>query len=472
VSAPHPTADHHFPMFHLRPPTGYVNDPNGPVFVDGRWHLFYQYTADTARTSPVMWGHASSEDLASWIHHRVALSPDPQGLDRAGCWSGNTIAVDGQLLAFYSGYQRHHQYQSVLLAVSSDNGHSFGPSTQVVADPQPDEGIVSFRDPFVWWEKDRGLMLVGAGATDARASVRLYESTDLRTWHLLGDIAGLHRENTDRWDTGDMWECPQLVSFDNRDVLLVGTYAHGAGIMQVITLRGRRSGHQLEDPQIALYDEGSNFYAASAARHSQYGPIVWGWATEGRTKDWSIHADWSGMITLPRIVAPSPDGRLSSRPIPTLENLRGSLHTVEREDCSASVADLPAQLELHAVLDTRDRPNPTTTLTLQFSPSERLDLVIDWGAGTVCIDRDQASKDQRAHRGSFTFEDSDITAAECLTLRWFIDGSISELFTSSGRCSTVRFYPTSPPPWTLNATGLTSTDQLSIWPMANPYFAE
>jgi beta-fructofuranosidase len=78
----------------------------------------------------------------------------------------------------------------------------------VLADPPPDEGIVSFRDPFVWWEKDRGLMLVGAGATDARASGRLYESTDLRTWHLLGDIAGLHRENTDRWDTGDMWECP------------------------------------------------------------------------------------------------------------------------------------------------------------------------------------------------------------------------------------------------------------------------
>jgi sucrose-6-phosphate hydrolase SacC (GH32 family) len=216
----------------------------------------------------------------------------------------------------------------------------------------------------------------------------------------------------------------------------------------------------------ALYDEGSNFYAASAARHSQYGPIVWGWATEGRTKDWSIDADWSGMITLPRIVAPSPDGRLSSRPIPTLENLRGTLHTVEREDGSASVADLPAQLELQAVLDTRDRPNSTTTLTLQFSPSERLELVIDWDAGTVCIDRDQASKDQRAHRGSFTFEDSDITAADCLTLRWFIDGSISELFTSSGRCSTVRFYPTSPPPWTLNATGLTSTDRLSVWPMA------
>ena len=134
--------DHHFPRYHVRPPAGYVNDPNGPVFIDGRWHLFFQYTHDTDRRGAVSWGHASSADLASWQLHRPAMSPDPEGPDRGGCWSGNTVLVGSELIAFYSGYLRDHPYQSVVSATSVDNGRSFGPPRQVVADPDPAERIV------------------------------------------------------------------------------------------------------------------------------------------------------------------------------------------------------------------------------------------------------------------------------------------------------------------------------------------
>jgi beta-fructofuranosidase len=429
-------ADHHFPRFHVRPPRGYVNDPNGPIHVDGRWHLYFQYVSDTPRRGAVAWGHASSADLVSWDYHRPAISPDPSGIDRDGCWSGNTVAENGELIAFYSGFRQEHPYQSVVAARSVDGGLSFGRPVQVVDDPAPDERIKEFRDPFVWRHGDGWQMVVGAGVDGGPGSARLYESGDLRTWEFRGPFASMERTRTEAYDTGEMWECPQVLTFEGQDALLISQYSFsGGGTNDVLSIVG---------DVVHRFDHGTNFYAASALRESPLGQLVWGWVTEGRSQEWAVEADWSGMLSLPRTVWLADDGRVASAPVSALAELRQAPVT----GADGVFAGLPAQVEVSAHVAGAAR------FTLRCGENER--LVVHVENGTVTVDRDAASSDPRAQGGRFTFSEPGPT-----TLRWFLDGSVSELFTGSGRSSTVRFYPTTPPPWRLEVTG--DADAVEVW---------
>jgi len=462
------SADHHFPHYHLRPGRGYVNDPNGPIYLDGRWHLYYQYVSDTIRRGSVVWGHASSADLATWRYHRPAISPEPGGGDRDGCWSGNTVLADGGMVAFYSGSRREHPYQSVLTAVSTDGGMSFGPPRPVVPDPEPHEKVVEFRDPFVWQEGERWLMLVGAGDATGRAAARLYWSADLLTWDYHGPFAEMDRHHTNEYDTGEVWECPQFLSFGERGALLVATHKSGPAIGTVLAVTGVQVDDSLRDLQVSRFDLGPNFYAASALRDGPAGPVVWGWVTEGRPAEWSIEADWSGMLSLPRSVSLTTDGRLASRPVAALSTLRTNAlqPQASRHASEATYDDLTAQFELEITLEgSRDDNAAPTRLSLRCGDSEHLDIAVDWKTSTVYVDRDQASGDTRAHGGVYQFEEPAIKSPGPLTMRWFVDGSVSELFTSSGRCSTLRFYPATPPPWRMAITGLDASDSVQIWTM-------
>lgn len=469
TSDPARAGDHRLPRYHVRPRTGYVNDPNGPLYVDSRWHLYFQYTHDTPRRGAVVWGHASSADLVRWRLHRPAMSPDPSGADRDGCWSGNTVLVDGEVTAFYSGYRREHPYQSVLSATSVDGGNSFGPPRQVVADPDPSDGVVVFRDPFVWREAGVWLMVVGAGDAADRASARLYESADLQAWKYRGPFAELPRTRSDDLDSGQMWECPQFIAFGQRGCLLVAAYDVSGGIMHVLAVTGERDEFRLRDTTLSRVDDGSNFYAASALRESDVGPVIWGWATEGRSADWAAEDDWSGMLTLPRSVSLTDDGRLASAPLPGLTSLREAAAGARTgtDEGRRTFRGLPAQFEAELLFAAhRGTDLEPTRLSLRCGPEERLDVAVDWRTGRVTVDRDRASRDPRAHGGSYSFDEPQISASGTLALRWFVDGSISELFTGSGRCSTVRFYPTSPPPWDLELSGLTSDDSVEVWPLS------
>ena len=86
AAAAHP--DRSFPRLHPRPARGWVNDPNGVVFADGRWHVFFQHNPESARHHRIHWGHLSSPDLVRWDAQPVALAPQQGGPDAYGCWTG------------------------------------------------------------------------------------------------------------------------------------------------------------------------------------------------------------------------------------------------------------------------------------------------------------------------------------------------------------------------------------------------
>lgn len=429
--------DHQFPRFHVRPPTGYVNDPNGPLFVDGRYHLYFQYVYDTPRRGPVVWGHASSADLVTWHLHRPALSPHPQSQDRDGCWSGNTVALGAEVVAFYSGSRAGTPYQSVLAATSTDGGSSFGAPRPVVSDPTPDEGVAEFRDPFVWRDPDdTWSMVVGAGGPGG-GDTRLYSSADLQDWKHLGSyVAGL--PDVDReLDLGEIWECPQVLTSGDREALLVSTLRPGSGVIgRVLAFTGPRVDGRLAVERVDYVDHGQNFYAASVLRDDA---LVWGWVTQGRAPERSVEVDWSGMLSLPRVATILDDGRLGLAPVPALTGLRTG---------EASVDALPAQFEAEIQLGPAER----MTATLWCGDEEHLDLIVDRSTGRVTIDRSEASTDPLADQDPAEFTDVALTSGGML--RWYVDGSVSELFTPAGYCATTRFYPVAAPPWRLEITGV------------------
>ncbi|WIB60885.1 glycoside hydrolase family 32 protein [Curtobacterium sp. MCLR17_007] len=433
------TADHHLPQFHVRLPRGYVNDPNGPIDIGGQAHLYFQSRPLVDLDIPVEWGHATSEDLVHWTLQRPAIVPVPGGADSGGAWSGNTVTHDGTIRAYYSGKVDHSPFQSVLMAVSTDGGATFGPPVQVLADPSTDEAITMFRDPFVWRDGAGWSMAVGAAAADQTASVRHYRSTDGITWTSVGDLVAMARDTVDGVDTGEGWECPQVLEVDGVEFAVVGSWSHadGPGDVIAIPLTGA--------PRPSRVDDGQHFYAASVMRTSSWGPVLFGWITEGRTDQWAAQAGWSGAISLPRH-AWLADGRLATEPHPAVTALRtGSAHP-------AHGATIGAQAEV--VL-----PVPVTgCIRVRFSETEHLDIRIDVDADTLTVDRASASTDHRADPTPAVVRAPFDRSADRPAVRLLLDGSVVELFTSAGRSVTTRVYPTQPPPWRVEAP-----EQTVVW---------
>jgi beta-fructofuranosidase len=435
-----------------------MNDPNGPLIHDGLIHLYFQYRFTTDTESPVAWGHVTSTDFVTWTYHRPAITPHPLLGDRDGCYSGNTVVgPDGRIHAFYSGHIKEEPYQLAYVATSTDDGYTFGAPSLAVAAPTEIDRILTYRDPFVWQQGGRWLMVVGAGEADGIGSALLYSSHDLSQWERIGTFAQLARGGTE-WDTGDMWECPQVLDIDGQSLVVFGAWARTGGDMRVFSAVGGSVDSRAAPLSVHPVDSGPDFYAPSVLRDSPFGPIIWGWVREARDPDWWDADGWSGALTLPRTVRLDTDGRMLSSPVPTIDTLRdGEPFT----PTSRSASDLGAQFELIAKADA----GRATTVRIGLGESESLEIHLDPSNDAVTIDRSRASLDPRAAAG--TIEVNDAFGISAPSVRAFIDGSILELFTSGGRVATVRIYPTTAPPWTVEATG--DEGAVSLWRLRTPH---
>ena len=219
--------DPDYPRFHLAPPVGRLNDPNGLVVRDGRYHACYQFGPFYPRKRLVYWGHASSPDLLTWTHHRPALAPDAP-YDRSGVYSGGAIANGDGAWFFYTGNAKHPdgtREASQCLAISHDlETLTKSPLNPLLSGPPPGY-TTHFRDPQVWRDGDRFRMCVGGQRLDTTGCALMYTSPDLLAWTFEGELT--FPDAAGAFDAlGYMWECPNLLRFtdeasgDVRDVLL------------------------------------------------------------------------------------------------------------------------------------------------------------------------------------------------------------------------------------------------------------
>lgn len=188
------------PVYHFSPAYGWMNDPNGMVYKDGVYHLFYQYNPYGSMWGNMNWGHATSTDLIKWEHQPVAIAPDALGTIFSGSCvvdKDNTAGFGaGAIVAFYTS-AGERQLQS--MAYSLDNGKTFKKYARnpILTSTQRD-----FRDPKVFWHEDthKWVMILAVGQ-----EMQIYSSSNLKDWALeskFGEGQGAH---------GGVWECPDLI---------------------------------------------------------------------------------------------------------------------------------------------------------------------------------------------------------------------------------------------------------------------
>ncbi|MGR7558434.1 sucrose-6-phosphate hydrolase [Klebsiella aerogenes] len=214
---PRALRDKHYPQWHLAPVCGLLNDPNGFIHFNGRYHLFYQWNPLACDHRYKGWGHWSSPDLLHWRHEPIALLPEEE-YDRSGCYSGSAVNNDGVLTLCYTGNVKFSDGSRTAwqcLATQNPDG-TFRKQGPVLALPAGYSGHV--RDPKVWRDGDRWLMVLGARDLADRGKVLLFSSTDLMQWSSHGEIAGSGLNGLK--DAGYMWECPDLFPLGDRYILL------------------------------------------------------------------------------------------------------------------------------------------------------------------------------------------------------------------------------------------------------------
>lgn len=192
------------PLYHFTPAKNWMNDPNGMVWHDGEWHLFYQYNPFGDKWGHMSWGHAVSRDLLRWEHLPVALAEE----NGVMIFSGSAVMDDGNtsgfgkdgkppMVAIYTAHTDKNQSQAI--AFSTDRGRTF---TKYEGNPVLDIGAKDFRDPKVMWHAATGRWIMTI-AWPLERKVRFYASPDLKAWTHLSDFGPTG-------SVAGIWECPDL----------------------------------------------------------------------------------------------------------------------------------------------------------------------------------------------------------------------------------------------------------------------
>jgi beta-fructofuranosidase len=322
------------PQFHLLPAKNWMNDPNGPIYWKGRYHMFFQYNPNAAVWGDMHWNHAISDDMVHWKHLPIALAPTPGWDDSEGCFTGSAVDDHGTATILYTGVKTvsperatlrdgHANFREVqCLATSIDPQlRSWTKWKKPVIEPPQDSTITGFRDPFLWRDGETWYLGVASGLRRIGGNVLLYRSKDLRKWEYLHPLAQgqwTGRENVNPVDSGEMWECPDFLALGGKHVLLYSTadkvvWETGELDTKELVFHSQRQGS---------LDHGA-YYAQKTQLDAYGNRILWGWITEKRTDDELRAAGWAGCMALPRVLSLNSAGDLEMRFAPEVEKQRG-----------------------------------------------------------------------------------------------------------------------------------------------------
>lgn len=304
-------------LLHLKAPGNWINDPNGFIYYQGRYHLFYQYFPYAPVWGTMHWGHAVSEDLVHWEHLGIALFPT-KDYDRNGIFSGSALEKDGELWLYYSAVRYlgeraddiHRAGEegfetSQALVVSGDGVHfdNWNRKSQLIPVCRDEElaDPVNTRDPKVWKSKDTYYMLLGSTYRGELGRALFYKSRDGLKW----EYAGQCRSEA----FGRILECPDLFLTDRGYVFIGSPIGAREGGFQYTDQPFCCLAHfeeescelQLSSPQQPV-DYGMDLYAPQTNLDREGRRVMVAWMRMPRTVEEEGEAPWNGMMCLPRVV--------------------------------------------------------------------------------------------------------------------------------------------------------------------------
>ncbi|MBN9383900.1 MAG: glycoside hydrolase family 32 protein [Chitinophagaceae bacterium] len=473
------------PQLHFSPREKWTNDPNGLVYYQGVYHLFFQHFPGDIIWGPMHWGHAVSNDLIHWRQQPIALYPDSLGY----IFSGSVVVDSGNTSGFGKRGQvpmvaifTHHDpagekkgtidYQSQSLAYSLDRGRTWikYKNNPVLKNP----GIVDFRDPNVMWYKPDKKWVMTLATKDR---VTFYSSVDLKNWTKeseFGKGQGAH---------DGVWECPNLFPMQMGDTVY--------WVLLVSTNPGGPNGGSGTQYFIGQFD-GKKFYTGgSTVKWIDYGPDDYAgitWNNTGRRKiflgwmsNW-IYANqvpttaWRNAMTLPRelkLAHAGEDTYLSSLPVKELTGLSGKpvvINKMQVDTLTDLSGRLPAtgpqyRLEVHA--------DSLKDFFISCSNVQGQQMILGYekASNRWYIDRALSGKTDFNKEFPKKIFAPRVAVTPALDLTLVMDVSSLEVFADKGlTVMTAIFFPDSPltrlrigskEPWEIR--GLTFTPLRSIW---------
>lgn len=462
-----PVTEQHRPVFHFTPPAKWMNDPNGMVYHEGEYHLFYQYYPDSTVWGPMHWGHAVSTDLISWQHLPIAIYPDENGWIFSGSavidhnnTSGLGTTDNPPMVAIYTYHnsprekEGNDDFQTQGIAFSLDKGRSW---TKYAGNPVlKNPGIRDFRDPKVSWYAAGEKWIMALAVQD---HISFYSSPNLLDWTHESDFGqelGAH---------GGVWECPDLFPLSNPDgdgqkwVLLVSINPggpNGGSATQYFIGDFHGKTFVPDDPdKTSWLDYGKDNYAGvtwSNIPESDGRTLFLGWMSNWQYAQVVPTENWRSAMTLPRSLhlLPSNEGlSLAAKPVKELENLRKSEVEIPGQSLNGKL-DLSDQLQgkgtlLEMVLELTlpEDTKPLINISRTNSAGEIYSIGFDANTNNFFSDRNFAGKKDFSPDFAEKFSLAPRkTSDRQLSLHLFFDVASAELFADGGLTNmTEIFFP-------------------------------
>ncbi|GEM81233.1 hypothetical protein VSU01S_34780 [Vibrio superstes NBRC 103154] len=419
--------DKGYPSFHIAPPFGLLNDPNGLSYFNGEHHIFYQWFPLGPVHGVKHWYHLSTADFIHFSDHGVALYPD-QDYDSHGVYSGSGLVNKGELLLFFTGNKRNGDWvrePTQCYAVMDVEG-KIAKKGVVVRNSFYTE---HFRDPKVWKEGETYYMVVAAQTHEKHGAMALFRADELDNWHHLGPVKTRYSK------FGFMWECPDYFELQGRGVMLFSPQGVNGdneydykNIFSVSYLVGDRLNLdtlELQNHQpVVQPDYGFDFYAPQTYLDDQGRRIMLAWIGLPDIDPPSVRHQWAGLLSIPRELNLQGNMLIQS-PLKELQDLRQDSYQVSQT----------------VVLD-------TTTFELEFSTKQDFTLEMSNSKGhdiRFSLHDNKFTLDRSNNSILYAEDYGVIRNAPRLdrqqNIRLFVDNSVLEIFINNGKHTmTSRFF--------------------------------
>jgi fructan beta-fructosidase len=473
------------PQIHFSPKAHWTNDPNGMVYYNGVYHLFFQYYPDSSVWGPMHWGHATSTDLVHWQEQPIALYPDSLGY----IFSGSAVVDKNNTSGFGKNGQTplvaiftHHDpvgvkagrndFQNQSLAYSLDDGKTW---TKYANNPVlKNPGITDFRDPKVMWYEPQKKWVMTLATKDY---ITFYSSPDLKIWTKeseFGKEIGAH---------GGVWECPDLFSLKDNGkqvwVLVVNLNPGGPnGGSATQYFIGDFDGKTFSpySTNTKWLDYGPDEYAGITWSNTGDRKIFLGWMSNWLYANLVPTIKWRNAMTLPRELKVKRIGDsilIVSEPVQEVNNI--ALKTTSfnniKVDNSFDLLTKTGAIKLPCRINLNVEKPQDFSLVLSNEAGEKVVIGYDKNQNQYFIDRTNSGKTDFEKNFAGKHIAPRLTNANNMNVDLIIDVSSVELFADDGlSVMTEIFFPSKPykkisiQSQALTINKLQYTSLKSIWP--------
>ncbi|MBP6025106.1 glycoside hydrolase family 32 protein [Ferruginibacter sp.] len=427
------------PQFHFSPATNWCNDPNGLVYNNGTYHLFYQHNPFGNVWGHMTWGHATSTDLLHWKHLPIAIPEEKDTMIFSGTCvvdknntSGFGKAGKVPMVAVYTAHIENVN-QSQHIAYSLDAGVTW---TKYNSNPVLDLHKKDFRDPKIFWHEGKKYWVM-ALMLPVEHMVQFYSSPNLREWKHLSNFGPVG-------DTSDVWECPDLTpvpveGMPGKKKWLLQTSQNASMQYFVGEFDGVSFKNENKPTEILRPDYGPDYYAAIAYNQlpATVLPTAIGWVNNWNYANDIPTTPWKSAMSLPRNLSVKKINNnwiLMQRPVPAVNALRKQFINLGAEVVAANKL-LPvksSQFEMELSIE----PASTSICGIKLAKAGDDFFEIGYDAAKQLFYVDRSKTGYISFNENFKklnrFEKSIALKNKKLQLHIYFDNSIVEIFINGG----------------------------------------